>query len=420
MVMTDARERVLAQIDQDELVDLARGLARFQSFSGQERECAEWLGEYMARNGLEVELRDAEPGRPNVLARQRGDGSGARLMFNGHLDVEPVPRNYKHDPWSQEIRDGKLYGHGLTNMKAGVASMVHVAIAVKRSGIPLQGDLVVAAVVGELQAGVGTAHLVTSGEIPDLALLPEPSNMNVRSKHAGIFCVLIRVQGIAGWIGGAHLYKTVNAVDKMADVIRALRDLQFTYTPNPELPGLPRYVVGTVVGGLGDELVLWKPSMVPDTCAITLEVRLLPGMTVDQAIADIERALAPARAADPDLQVEVLPPPAAYREPWRANPVVQPPLNLPVDHPLVQLVVRQHRQVRGSDPERVGVEDPGSHAGTDAGHLFQAGAKCLIYGPTMNLFGESYVELDKLLDHARVFAGCAAEILTTERERWVQ
>src|SRR5579885_2319558 len=399
MVMTDARDRVVAQPAQAELVELARGLARFQSFSGQERECAEWLGEYMERQGLAVELRDAEPGRPNVLGRLRGGGSGARLMFNGHLDVEPVPRNYKHDPWSQEVRDGKLYGHGLTNMKGGV---------------------VVAAVVGELQAGVGTAHLVASGEVPDLALLPEPSNLNVRCKHAGICCVLIRVQGIAGWIGGAHLYKTVNAVDKMADVIRALRDLQLTHTPNPDLPGLPRYVVGTVVGGLGDEFLLWKPSMVPDTCAITLEVRLLPGMTVDQVIADVERALAPARATDPDLQVEVLPPPAAYREPWRANPIVQPPLDLPVDHPLVQLVVRQHRQVLGSDPARVGVEDPGSHAGTDAGHLFQAGAKCLIYGPTMNLFAESYVELDKLFAHARVFAGCAAEILTTERDRWVQ
>src|SRR5260370_17863297 len=131
MVLTAGRERVLAQIDPDELVDLARGLARFQSSSGQERECAEWLGEYMDRHGLAVELRDAEPGRPNVLARLRGDGTGARLMFNGHLDVEPVPRNYKHDPWRQGIRGGDLYRPRLTNIKARVASIFPVATTPK-------------------------------------------------------------------------------------------------------------------------------------------------------------------------------------------------------------------------------------------------------------------------------------------------
>lgn len=417
--MAEERERVLEYVDNDELIDLTGELARFRSFSDHEKECAEWLADYMDRNGLEVELQEVEPNRPNVIGRLRGDGSGASLMFNGHLDVDPIPEDYKHDPWKIEVRDGKLWGHGIANMKAGVASMVHAAIAVRRSGIPLGGDIVVAGVVGELQAGVGTRNLVETDVLTDLALVPEPSNMNVRTMHSCIFTSLITVRGQSGWIGGMHAYKTINAVDKMADVVRALRHLEFNYTPNPDLPGLPRYVIGTVIGGLGDDFELWRPSYVPDRCSITLEVRMPPGMTVEGALSDIEDVLDGLRAADPDLDVELEPPPAAYREPWRANPYVMPALNLPKDHPLTQLVVRNHQTVLGSDPDRIGSEDPGSHAGTDAGHLFNAGVKCLVYGPTANTWGESYVELEKLFAHTRVYAGCAAEIMTTERARWV-
>ena len=102
--------------------------------------------------------------------------------------------------------------------------------------------------------------------------------MVVRTMHSSIFTVLIAVRGQSGWIGGMHRYRTVNAIDKMADVIRALREIQFTYTPNPDLPHLPKRLIGTIVGGLGDELLLWRGSYVPDTCMITFEVRITPQM----------------------------------------------------------------------------------------------------------------------------------------------
>jgi acetylornithine deacetylase len=418
--MNGVRARVLAEINNDALVELARGLAQFKSFSGQERECAEWLANYMDDAGMEVELQDVEPGRPNVIGRIRGDGTGASLMFNGHLDIDPVPQGYKHDPWKLDVREGKLWGHGLRNMKAGVASMVHAAVAVRRSGLRVTGDLVVAGVVGELTGGLGTRNLVERQQLTDLAIVPEPSNMNVRTVHASMFTALIKVRGVAGWLGGMHRYKTVNAVDKMADVIRALRDLEFSCTRDPALPGLPRFVISTIVGGIGEELLLWRTSYVPDTCLITLEVRMPPQMTVDTAIRDIDRALDAARTMDPELDVEVLPPPAAARDPWRASPLVMPALNLPVNHPLALAVVRHYRELLGRDPERVGAEDPGSYAGSDAGHLSEAGVQCLVFGPARSLWLESYVELEKLFSHARIMATCAAEILSTNREPWLQ
>lgn len=413
------KKAVLAEIDQRALVELASKLTAFRSYSGQEADCANWLGTYLEEQGLDVTLQEVEPGRPNVVGRIPGDGSGASLMFNGHLDIDPVTEGYLHDPWTIEVREGKLWGHGLSNMKAGVASMIHAALAIKKAGVRPKGDIIVAAVVGELQSGLGTRHLVRAGVVPDLAIVPEPTNMNVRTKHSSLFTLLLRVRGKSGWHGSMHQYPVVNAVDKMADVIRGLRDLKLTHVPDPDMPGLPRTLIGTVIGGLGDEPVLWRPSFVPDACFITLEARVLPGMTVDGAVQDIESRLDELRKADPDLEVEVMRPPAAYREPWRANPIVMPALNLPTSDILTRSTVDNYRSVMNADPKRVGSEDPGSNAGTDAGHLFAAGAKALVFGPTYHKWGESAVSVDVLTAHCQICAGVAADVATTDRERWV-
>src|SRR4051794_9189369 len=84
------RRAVLEQIQADELVDLTRGLQQFRSFSGQEREAAEYYGAWLEAAGFEVRLPEAEPGRPNVVGILRGDGSGPSLMFNGHTDIDPL------------------------------------------------------------------------------------------------------------------------------------------------------------------------------------------------------------------------------------------------------------------------------------------------------------------------------------------
>ncbi len=414
------RQAVLSHVDDDEIVELASNLGRFRSFSDHERDCALWVANYLQDQGVEVTVQEVEPGRPNVLATLPGDGTGASLMFNGHLDVDPLTEGYKHDPWKFEVRDGKLWGHGLANMKAGVASMIHAALAVKRSGLRTKGSIVVACVVGELQCGLGSEHLSRNGPLADLAIVPEPSNMNVRTTHSGNVVVLVRVRGTSGWIGAMHRYKTVNAVDKMADVIAALRELKFDAPRDPLLPGVPRHLIGTILGGLGsEEPNLSRPSYVPDNCTITLEVRMPPGMAMESALVDIERILDQARAADPDLDVELLPPPAAYRPPWRAGPFVHPAMRLPPGHPLEGLVVSNYRHILGSDPLKVGAEDPGSYGCTDAGHLAQAGVKALVFGCTANLWGESFVELEKLFAHSRILAACAADVASSERALWV-
>jgi acetylornithine deacetylase/succinyl-diaminopimelate desuccinylase-like protein len=402
-------EKVLAEIELDELIDLLQKLQAFHSWSGEEQEAAEFMANWMDENGFEAELQEVEPNRSNALGYLRGSGEGPSLMFNGHLDIDPIPMDYKYDPWNCRIEDGVMYGHGIANMKAGVTAMTIAATALKRAGVPLKGDIMVAGVVGELQAGVGTHYMVQSGIVPDLAVVPEPSELKVRTVHAGVLEILIHTRGKSGWVGGTWMYKTVSAVEKMYKVIDGLNNLKFSFKRREDLPHLPRLVVGAIMGGITEEYAVHRPAFVPDFCTIAVDIRIPPGMTFDEAVADIEQMLSDLEAEDPDLHTEIELPPAAYRQPWFAMQVAMPPLDTPHSEPIVQTVAARHKFVTGEDPH-IGIEMPGSHAGTDAGHLSAAGTKALIYGPTSNAFFESQVVLDHLLTCSRVHALTALDM----------
>ncbi len=95
-------------------------------------------------------MQEVEPGRFQTVAVLKGGGGGKSLMLNGHIDIDPLAAGWVRDPWEPEISGDRIFGGGIRNMKAGVASMIAAAEAVRRSGVTLKGDLVLACVVGEL------------------------------------------------------------------------------------------------------------------------------------------------------------------------------------------------------------------------------------------------------------------------------
>ncbi|MBI3079749.1 MAG: M20/M25/M40 family metallo-hydrolase [Deltaproteobacteria bacterium] len=409
------KDKVLARIKDDEVIGLLRELHARRSFSGQEQECAEFLVEFMGQAGLEARLQEVEPGRSNAIGLLRGSGGGQSLMFNGHLDIDPVPEHYGRDPWAFSREEGRIYGHGVQNMKAGDTAMVMAAVAVAQAGMRLRGDLVVAGVVGELQGGVGTDHLLRSGLVTDTAIVPEPTWLNIRTVHAGWLQLLVTTKGRTGWIGSMHLYKTVNAIDKMTKVVEALERIQFRCKPRPDLPGLPRLLVGGMIAGMGADYALWRPSFVPDRATVAVDVRLVPGQTVETAVEDIREALEAVRQEDPELEFEIELPPATYREPWRAVKLAIPPLDLPKTDPLVGQLLENHRRILGRDPEHIGPVLPNSYAGADTGHLFAAGVRALNYGPSGAEFRPQWCEEANLLNCTRVLALTAVDVCSTEK-----
>ena len=260
MATTDPSSAIIA-VETNAIVDLAKELIHIPSFKGDESECARFLVGYLKDRGFEAELQEVEPVRFNAIGRLRGTGGGKSLMLNGHMDIDPLARDWKRDPWTPVIEGERLYGAGISNMKAGVASMIGAADAVRRSGIRLAGDIVIAAVVGELQGGVGSAFVATHGPRTDMAIVAEPYGAdNIATAHAGWVQGAVHILGRSAHISVMH--EGIDAVRLASKAVDALYDVKFAYSPKRELPGVPRILVGAIIGGQGREYDLKGPNNV--------------------------------------------------------------------------------------------------------------------------------------------------------------
>ena len=374
---TNTAQRLMDSVDREEMLRLAEDLVRIPSFKTEETDAARFLGDFLAQRGYEVELQEVEPGRFQTIATLKGSGGGKSLMLNGHIDIDPLAMGWKRDPWTPSIEGDLIFGAGIRNMKSGVSAMIEAAEMVRRLGVPLRGDLVLACVVGELQGGVGTTHLCRHGPLTDMAVVPEPFGANnILTVHAGVLEMAIHVLGNSRHISRKE--EAVDAIAKMCKAVPAIDGVKFTYTPREDLPGLPRINVGAIIGGRGRDYDMRGPNFVSDFCTVIVDVRFLPGMTSASVKADIERALDEVKRDDPDFQYEIeMPPDPKYR----VFTVVMEPFDLPKNEYILETVLRQYRTVTGKEPDGVGTVLPGSYTGDDTCHLWAAGVPCLLYGP---------------------------------------
>jgi acetylornithine deacetylase len=409
--MDEPTRAVLAQVDARGLIDLASDLIRIPSFKTEETPVALFLEKLFRARGYDVELQEIEPGRFQTIATLRGTGGGASLMLNGHTDINALTRRWKRDPWTPSHEGDRLYGHGVQNMKGGLASIIMTAEAIRRSGVRLAGDLVVACVAGETQGGEGTHFLMQSGLRTDAAVVAEPFGADhLVTVHSGIAHMAIHAYGVTGHIG--RLEGTVNAVQKMTQIVRGLEHVEFRHTPRPDLPAFPRLNVGSILGGRGQDYVLVEPPYIPDLCTILVDVHFVPGQTVDGIVADIRRALDPIAARDPELRYEIeIPPPASFKGRRR---LVMDPFDMPTDAPIVQAVARSYRAVTGREPAAIGAVLPHSYSADDTCHLWKAGIPCLLYGPA-TIRGsadedDACVLVSEMVKVTRVLAATAVDV----------
>src|SRR5256884_4904619 len=377
--MADLMRAVLGHVDRQELIDLAGALIRIPSFKTEETPVALFLEAFFRRRGYDVDLQEIEPGRFQTIATLRGTGGGASLMLNGHTDINALTRRWTRDPLTPTLEGDRLYGHGVQNMKGGLASIIMAAEAIRRSGVGLRGNLVIACVAGETQGGEGTHYLMQSGLRTDAAVVAEPFGAdNLVTVHAGIVHMAIHAYGVTGHIG--RLEGTVNAVQKMTAIVRALGHVEFRHTPRPDLPAFPRLNVGSILGGRGQDYVLLEPPYVPDLCTILVDVHFVPGQTVDGIVADIRRALDPIAVSDPDLRYEIeIPPPASFKGRRR---LVMDPFDMPTDAPIVQAVAPGYRAVARPEPEKLRPQPPTPERPDGPWQLSKARRPSLAYWPS--------------------------------------
>lgn len=394
---TESANDAVAAIDRDELVRLLQSMVRLRSYSagGEEGAVARFVASYARQMGLVSELQEVEPGRFNVISRLAGRGDGTSLMFNGHLDTNPAGVGWTVDPLAGDVRDGCIYGIGVSNMKAADAAYLAAVAAVVRAGIPLRGDVIVAHVIGELQGGVGTAHLVRSGVRADRFIVGEPTDLTLLTMHAGSIELTVTVRGRTRHL--SKMEEAVDAIEKTVGIMRALKAMHFAGPTDPEAASLRRVAVGSIRGGLGPEYQDWRPALIADMCSIKLSVRFGPGQSASSVEADVRDELERLRSKDPDLDVTLERNQGGQR-------IDMGPFYVPRDADIVQVVRSAHTAAVGTAPHE-GAVAPYKFYGTDAYHLASAGMTGVVYGPggKYNTMPDERVELADLFTAAEVY-----------------
>src|SRR6266704_5720784 len=221
----DIRERALAAWDDEALVQLTRDLVRMRSINppGDEAAVATYVAERCERAGMFADtVPHEEAGRASVVGGLRGTGERPALLFSGHLDTVPAGENWQHDILAAEVSDGKIWGLGTTDMKPGVAAMVVAMEAIRRTGVALQGDLLLAGTAGEEVDSMGAQRLVQQQKLPDVGLMiiGEPTTNRVFTAGKGVLWLELNTKGKTAHGSMPHL--GVNAIMHMNRLLQAL------------------------------------------------------------------------------------------------------------------------------------------------------------------------------------------------------
>ena len=287
------------EIDRGFLVQVCQELVRLNSVNPVlvpgapgEPAIADHTARVFGQLGLEVARHEPEPGRVSVTGRLSGTGGGRSLMLNAHYDTVGVEG--MADPFSAAVVDGRLYGRGAYDMKGSLAAMIAAVEALRRSGVRLRGDLVLAAVADEEYGSLGTADLVTRIRT-DAAIVTEPTSCAVCLAHKGYEWIEIRTEGRAAH--GSRFSEGIDANIRMGRFLAGLDQLEQELrrrTPHP-LVGPPSLHAAILSGGTG-------LSTYAASCALQVERRTVPGETSAQAFAEIQAILDRLTTEDPSFR----------------------------------------------------------------------------------------------------------------------
>lgn len=429
--MEDQKQRVLQQIDQmrDEIVETISTLVRIPSvnpkYPGQDYEAVvggetranEELAKHYAELGVELDMYEAEARRANLIGVWRGAGGGKSLAFNGHIDVVPVsdPDQWEFgDPFSGKVKDGRIYGRGSTDMKSGLVAQAKAAAAIQRSGLRLNGDLILQSVVGEeVMDHLAGATAVARRYKADGAIVSEPTappsplcvvpvtpglwwmsvTVSGKTVHSSVRDELIRAGGRGAEVG-------VNAVEKGVYILNALQRLEEQWGQSKThplfKPGHFTIHPGVIQGGPHGVLV---PFIVSEFCTIEYAVWYSPDEEPEAVQREINEYVHLAAQLDPWLREH--PPVVEWKLNWPASIV-------DVDHPITQAMSSAHRQAaQGQVKIDAEPQIRGFAAVMDGTFLNNEGTPAIAYGPGNLLVAHAvneYVDIDEVMLATRAYA----------------
>jgi succinyl-diaminopimelate desuccinylase len=351
-------EDVLNRIDREELVRLARELVRIPSVyrpeetDGNESRVAGFVEDYLERAGFGVKTEEIAPGRPNVWAVWEGDRPGKTLLFEAHTDVvtEGSAEDWDYPPFGAEKDAGRIYGRGACDTKGNLAAAVVAVRAVKDSGVPFPGSLILCHPVDEEGMMTGIKAFIERGHADgvDAAVVCEPEENQLCIKQKGALRVEVTLRGTMAH--GAMPHSGVNPVTRAARFVVAVEQLEREeierHGEDPYL-GYPCLTPTILMGpDCGEPQI----NVIPASAYVALDVRTVPDQSHKDLVERLEDIIARLASEDPDFDATL----GVIEE--------RPPTETPKDEPLVRAMASAYRNLTGEEPAYNGV--PGATDGT--------------------------------------------------------
>jgi acetylornithine deacetylase/succinyl-diaminopimelate desuccinylase-like protein len=406
-------QKIVSGANEEEIVAMACDVVNIPSPTGEELQMAQYMQTALTRLGLHVTWQEIEEGRANVVGRWVGAGAGKNLMFNGHMDTSNSGREelltgigYKPSP---VVRDGFIYGLGIYNMKGALVCYTHAVKALQRAGVKLKGDIIIAAVAGEIEKtqwsefrgkeyrgyGYGTHYLVNHGVLPDMCILGEPTDMHVVLEHFGSMWVRISCNGIYVHTAFCEGREEMNSIRRMHELISAIMKWIAAWEKKASYGGKKAIVnLGGIRGGHP-----WRASRTPEKTDLFLDVRVPPRLAMNEARREIQQLFFDLERKHPDWGLEF----ETY--------VSVPGARISESHPMIHAIEANHERIMGEQPEREVVTWC-----SDASVLTRYGVETVNYGPSSgprDAEGEK-VKIKTLVDITKIYALTAAELCGVE------
>ena len=390
--------KLIESVDREHSLDFLAQMVRFKSYSNTpgELELARFMVDSTRGLGLDSELQQVEGERRNAIGRWRGSGGGKSLLFNGHMDTNPVTEGWTVDPWGGKVDDKFIYGIGVSNMKAGDAAYFCAVKTLIDSGVRLKGDVILTFVVGELQGGIGTVRMIDQGVRADYFINSEPTDLAALTLHAGAFNYVIELTGIT-----RHVSKREEAVDAIAaaaELVPRINAMTFSGAANAEHRSVNRANVGVIRGSLTPEFHDWRPPQIADFARMTGTCRYAPSQSEESCLADLRALLDEVERKHVGLKAKV------SRAP-RAQPIGMLPFEVDEESRIVRALNRAYETARGNR-QPTGAIPPPCFYGTDAAHLLhRAKMEGIVCGPggRYNTMPDERVDIPDYLDMIRVY-----------------
>lgn len=374
------------EVNRDRVIELVQEVCRIPSVLGEEGPLAKFLAGVMQESGFDgVELQDVVPERPNAIG-EIYFGAGPRVVYTGHMDTKPVSHGWsKTAPFSGDIVEGAVYGHGIMDMKAALVCQIVAMEAIRDSGVDVSGTLAMAAVSDHMGDQLGSIKYFDEFSA-DLCVLGELSDNEIFLGHRGRYYFDVTVLGKS-----AHTCHKPLAINANMLAAHAVLELDASsLRPNLEtwvqdLFGPETYMApGRIYGGLPPG----GPSMIPDECVIRVDCRPQPGVSIEEVEREIHRCLAQAKQRDSRFSASV-------------NLVDHKPGYLaPMDSNVVRLMTDAVREVRG--------EEPRPYAAGWLGDTASFGQKVptVIFGPGGEpvYCPDEHLSIDDIIEATQVYA----------------